>query len=124
RRVTVEGQIEVVAGVEPIDGKAQSGSSEDGTAATEARLNRPTDLALAEDGTVYFSDVYNHCIRKVAPDGNVYTVVGICGEKGFAGDGGAPTSALLKLPYGIELADSTLYVADTGNNRIRVVNLE
>jgi hypothetical protein len=124
RRVTVEGQIEVVAGVEPVDGKAQSGSSEDGTAATEALLNRPTDLALAEDGTVYFSDVYNHCIRKVAPDGNVYTVVGICGEKGFAGDGGAPTSALLKLPYGIELADSALYVADTGNNRIRVVNLE
>ena len=74
--------------------------------------------------SLYFSDVYNHCIRRVAPDGNVYTVAGRCGEKGFEGDGASATSALLKLPYGLELSDSTLYVADTGNNRIRRVNLE
>ncbi|HKY39270.1 MAG TPA: hypothetical protein VJN18_25205 [Polyangiaceae bacterium] len=124
RRVTVEGAIEVVAGVEPIDGVPQNGTSPDGTPATETRLNRPTDLALAPDGTLYFSDVYNHCIRQVARDGNVYTVAGRCGENGFEGDGGSPTGALLKLPYGIELSESLLYVADTGNNRIRVVNLE
>ena len=69
-------------------------------------------------------DVYNHCIRKRDPEGNVYTVAGRCGEKGFDGDGGLPTEALLKLPYGIELAGTHLFVADTGNNRIRVVNLE
>jgi sugar lactone lactonase YvrE len=124
RRVTAAGAIEVVAGVEPVDGAPQSGNSPDGTPATETLLNRPTDLALGADGTLYFSDVYNHCIREVAPDGNVYTVAGRCGEKGFEGDGGPPTSALLKLPYGIELSGSALYVADTGNNRIRVVNLE
>ena len=47
----------------------------------------------------------------------------MCGEKGFAGDGGDPMAALLKLPYGIELAGSKLYISDTGNNMIRVVNL-
>ncbi len=124
RRVTVDGAIEIVAGVEPVDGKAQNGTSPDGTPATETLLNRPTDLAIAEDGTLYFSDVYNHCVRQVATDGNVYTVAGQCGEKGFEGDGGSPTSALLKLPYGLELAGSVLYIADTGNNRIRRVNLE
>ncbi len=124
RRVTADGAIDIVAGVEPIDGVPQGGTSPDGTPATETLLNRPTDLALGADGTLYFSDVYNHCIRKVDPDGNVYTVAGQCGEKGFEGDGGPPTSALLKLPYGIELSGSALYVADTGNNRIRVVNLE
>jgi sugar lactone lactonase YvrE len=123
RRIMVGGAVEVVAGVEPVDGKAQSGTSPDGTAATETLLNRPTDLALAEDGSLYFSDVYNHCIRKVA-DGEVTTVAGVCGEKGFAGDGGSPTEARLKLPYGIELSGDQLYIADTGNNRIRVVNLE
>ena len=87
-------------------------------------LNRPTDLALGPDQSLYFSDVYNHCIRKVTPEGDVYTVAGQCGEKGFEGDGGPARSALLKLPYGIELHDSLLFVADTGNNRIRSVNLD
>jgi len=124
RRITPSGTVEIVAGVEPVGGAPQSGIAPDGTPATEALLNRPTDLALADDGTLYFSDVYNHCIRKVATDGNVYTVAGQCGVKGFDGDGGAPEKALLKLPYGIELSGHSLYVADTGNNRIRVVNLE
>jgi sugar lactone lactonase YvrE len=107
-----------------VDGEPQNGTSPDGTKATEALLNRPTDLALDADGTLYFSDVYNHCIRRVAPNGKVYTVAGQCGKKGFEGDGGSPSMALLKLPYGLELSGSTLYVADSGNNRIRVVNLE
>ena len=124
RRITAAGAVEVVAGVAPINGAPQGGTSPDGTPATEARLDRPTDLAIAPDGTLYFSDVYNHCIRKVAPDGKVYTVAGICGEKGTTGDGGPPTEALLKLPYGIELVGNRLFIADSGNNVIRVVNLE
>jgi len=124
RRFTLDGALEIVVGVEPVAGAAQRGTSPDGTPATETRLNRPTDVALAADGTLYFSDVYNHCVRRRAPDGNVYTVAGRCGEKGFAGDGGPPAAALLNLPYGIELAGSELFVSDTGNNRIRVVNLE
>jgi sugar lactone lactonase YvrE len=124
RRITTDGAVEIVAGVAPVDGKPQSGTSPDGTPATETLLNRPTDLALAEDGTLYFSDVYNHCVRAVDTDGTVRTVVGLCGTRGFSGVGGPQADALLKLPYGIELAGSKLYVADTGNNRIRVVNLE
>jgi sugar lactone lactonase YvrE len=124
RRIGADGSVTVLAGVEPVDGMAQSGTSPDGEAATATLWNRPTDLALAPDGTLYVSDVYNHCIRKIAPDGNVYTVAGRCGEKGFSGDGGAPLEALLKYPYGVELSGSSLYVTDTGNNRIRVVNLE
>jgi len=124
RRITADGAVEIVVGVEPVDGAPQSGTSPDGTAATETLLNRPTDLAFDADGALYFSDVYNHCIRKLATDGNVYTVAGVCGEKGFSGDGGPPAEALLKLPYGVELAGSKLFIADTGNYRIRVVNLE
>jgi len=123
RRITAAGVVEVVAGVAPIAGAAQSGTSPDGTLATETLLDRPTDLALAPDGTVYFTDVYNHCVRKVATDGKVYTVAGVCGEKGSDGDGGSPTEAHLKLPYGLELAGSKLFISDSGNNVVRVVNL-
>ena len=124
RRIDTEGNVTIIAGVEPVDDRPQSGTTPDGALATDTLLNRPTDLALADDGTLYISDVYNHCIRAVAPEGTVYTVAGHCGEKGFSGDGGPPAGALLKLPYGIELSESSLYIADTGNNRIRVVNLE
>jgi sugar lactone lactonase YvrE len=124
RRIATDGAVEVVAGVEPVDGVPQSGTSPDGTVATEALLYRPTDLAIASDGTLYFSDVYNHCVRRIDSDGKVYTVAGICGEKGYDGDGGAPTDAHLKLPYGIELSGKRLFIADTGNHVIRVANLE
>ncbi len=123
RRITAAGVQEIVVGVAPINGVAQSGTSPNGTLGTDTLLDRPTDLAIAADGTLYFSDVYNHCIRKVAPDGKVYTVAGTCGVKGFSGDGGSPADALLKLPYGIELVGSRLYVSDSGNHVIRVVNL-
>jgi hypothetical protein len=124
RRVGPDGSVAVVAGVEPVDDRPQSGTTPDGEAATATLFNRPTDIALADDGTLYVSDVYNHCIRKIGTDGLVSTVAGICGEKGFGGDRGPPAEALLKLPYGIELAGTQLFVADTGNNRIRVVTLE
>ncbi|HKY39938.1 MAG TPA: hypothetical protein VJN18_28585 [Polyangiaceae bacterium] len=123
RRITTDGAVELVAGVEPIDGKPQSGMSEDGTPATETLLNRPTDLALDADDNLYFSDVYNHCIRRIV-DGAVETVAGKCGERGFEGDGGPATEAHLKVPYGIEIAGDRLYIADAGNNRIRVVGIK
>jgi sugar lactone lactonase YvrE len=125
RRITPAGTVEVVAGLPPVDGVPRSGASPDGTLATAGALNRPTDLALADDGTMYFSDVDNHCIRRIDPvDGALYTVAGACGEPpGFAGDGGPAVAARLSRPYGIELAGDALYVADSGNNRIRLVNL-
>ena len=62
--------------------------------------------------------------RAIAPDQTISTVAGICGESGYDGDGGSPTEAHLKRPYGIELADGVLYIADTGNQAIRSVVLE
>lgn len=124
RRIDFEtGAVEVIAGTEPVDGQAQIGYAGDGGAATEALLDYPVDLALGDDGTLYLSDVDNHCVRAVDPAGIIRTVAGRCGELGFAGDGGAPTDALLARPFGIDLDGDRLYVSDSGNHRIRVVNL-
>ncbi|MGE0398018.1 MAG: hypothetical protein AB7T06_15060 [Kofleriaceae bacterium] len=119
RKITTDGMIHRVAGT-----PTESGYAGDGGPALAAKLNNPVDLALGPDGTLYISDVYNHCIRAVAPDQTISTVAGICGESGSDGDGGPPTEAHLKRPYGIELANGTLYIADTGNQSIRSIVLE
>lgn len=123
RKIAVTGEVTIVAGTEPVEGAPQEGTSPDGTVATAALLNNPVDLALAADGTLYFTDTYNHCVRKVTVAGMVETVAGVCGTAGFDGDGADPAAAHLKRPYGIELAGDRLFIADTGNHVIRVVNL-
>jgi hypothetical protein len=124
RMIDGEGMVRRVAGQAPVDGVKQAGYSGDGGPALEAQLNFPVDLAFAPDGTLYFSDVYNHCIRAIDPDGSIRTAVGQCGVRGFDGDGGPPEEALLNIPFGVEYADGKLIVSDTGNSVIRTIVME
>lgn len=123
RMIDSEGFVRRVAGTPPQDGVGQYGYAGDGGPALEAVLNFPVDLALADDGTLYFTDVYNHCVRAIDPSGIIRTAVGRCGESGYAGDGGPPEDALLNIPFGVEWADGKLVVADTGNSVIRTILL-
>ena len=124
RKIDGEGQGSIVAGLPPEAGVQQKGYSGDGGPADEAMLNRPVDIAIASDGTIYFTDVFNHCVRKIDTEGEISTFAGQCEERGYSGDGGAADEATLKLPYGLELHGDTLYIADTGNQVIRAVVLE
>lgn len=123
RKIGTDGTVKRIAGTAPVDGVAQTGFAGDGGPATSATLNNPVDLALDTDGTLYFTDVYNHCVRAIAPDQTIRTVAGECGVQGTDGDGGPAAQAHLKRPYGIELAGGVLYIADTGNHKIRSVKL-
>ncbi len=123
RKIDTAGVVTRFAGTAPAGGVAQSGYAGDGGPALDAKLFNPVDLALDADGTMYVSDVYNHCIRAIAPTGVITTVVGTCGTAGYEGDGAPAAQATLKRPYGIELADGVLYIADTGNHVIRSVKL-
>ena len=84
---------------------------------------------VAASGSVFFTDTANHFIRKIDPAGKISTVACRCtvthapNAGSFAGDGGPATEALLNWPYGIELDGNKLYIADSYNHRIRVVNL-
>lgn len=79
----------------------------------------PFGVAIAGDGTIYVADAgESNCIRKIAADGNVTTLAG--GGEGFAD--GTGTSASFNTPSALALGpDGNLYVADTGNNRIRKI---
>ncbi len=94
----------------------------DGGPATAAQLSLPTDLAFAPDGTLYIADRGAHCIRRVGTDQIISTVAGECGIQGASGDGKAAKSALLDSPFGVTVGpDGALYIADTGNYRVRKI---
>ena len=108
-------------------GTGVAGYSGDDGPAVEAKINRPIDIEVGDDGNVYFTDVDNSCVRKIDAAGKISRVVGRCSanhkDRTFGGDGGNPLDAKLDRPYGIELVGKKMYVSDSYNNRIRVVNL-
>ena len=85
----------------------------------QSEFSDPFGVAIADDGTIYVSDAgESNRIRKILPDGTVTTLAG--GTEGFAD--GAGTSAAFNTPSALALGpDGNLYVADTGNNRIRKI---
>ncbi|MGO9991067.1 MAG: kelch repeat-containing protein [Steroidobacteraceae bacterium] len=93
----------------------------DGGPATSASLNSPRGLAFDGGGNLYISDYANQRIRKVTPSGVISTFVGN-GTPGFGGDGGPAAAAALNGPRGLAFdGNGNLYVADSNNNRIRMI---
>jgi sugar lactone lactonase YvrE len=109
----------------PYAGTGTCGYSGDGGPATSAELNSPGDVVLDGAGNLYIADSENNLIRKVDVNGVITTVAGnIDLGRGFSGDGGPATSAQMDFPGGIGLDTAgNLYIADSGNNRIRKVDL-
>ncbi len=98
-----------------------NGYTGDGGLAVQARLNKPEGLALGLHGDLYISDTGNQAIRVVDAAGEIRTIAGT-GAEGFGGDGGPATQAKLLYPRGIALdSRGNLYIADSQNNRIRLV---
>lgn len=78
-------------------------------------------MAADNAGNVYIADAMNNRVRRVGPDGVIWTVAGN-GNSGYSGDGGPATSALLNGPSALALnAQGDLYFQDYGNRRIRKV---
>jgi sugar lactone lactonase YvrE len=128
-----------VAGDEHPDGSGSAytcGYSGDGGPATSAALAFPFGVAVDALGNLYIADTYNNCIRKVDIAGVITTHAGTCSLRthsgtlirdgsGFSGDGGPATAAQLRVPHGVAVdAAGNVYIADTGNLRLRKVSPE
>jgi RHS repeat-associated protein len=90
----------------------------EGIPAYDAALDFVTDMTLGPDGTIYLVDGK---VQKITPAGLIYSVAGH-NDNDFAGDGGTAVDAHLRGPNGLSLGpDGSLYIADSGNNRVRRV---
>jgi uncharacterized protein (TIGR03437 family) len=103
-----------------VAGNGTPGFSGDNGSATSAQFDDPEGVAVDSAGNLYIADWGNNRIRMVA-NGVIATVAG-SGTGGLSGDNGPATSALLWSPQDVAVDSAgNLYVADTGNNRIRVL---
>ena len=116
RKVDTSGNIGTVAGT------STQGFSGDEGPATSAQLERPSGVAVDSSGNLFIADLINNRIRKVDTSGNISTVAGTS-TAGWSGDGGPATSAQLNFPHGVAVDSSgNLFIADSGNHRIRKVD--
>ena len=122
------------ATIRRVAGNGTYGFSGDGGSAASAQLSYTYSggVALDSAGNLFIADSPNNRIRKVTPDGTITTIAGSgptnpTGRSpgGFSGDGGPATSAQLADPEGVAVDDAgNIFIADSGNNRIRKVSAD
>lgn len=115
-RIATDGKLLRIAGT------GTSGYGGDGGPALEAELNKPYDVRIDAQGTLYIADVMNHRIRRINSDGIITTVAGT-GKPGYGGDYGPAKSASLNTPYGVCIdKEGRLLIADSENHVIRRID--
>jgi streptogramin lyase len=111
--------------VTTVAGRGRRGYSGDGGLAVEAELNEPYEIRFDKDGNMYFVEMKNHLVRRVAGKTKKISTVAGNGRPGFGGDGGPATESQFNQPHSIALdGKGGLYVADIGNHRIRRIDLK
>ena len=117
RRIGTDGKIATVLGT----GQPNFDPDSDGKPGDQMPIFYPEGVALDSRGNLYVADTFNHRIRKLSTLGIASTVVGN-GVAAFRGDGGQAASASLNYPRGVFVdASGNILIADSINNRIRMV---
>jgi sugar lactone lactonase YvrE len=116
RELTAHGNIIMAVGSDRTTGTT------DGTPGASAMIYSPAKMAVDSSGNIYIADPVGHVVRKYWADtGEVANIAGV-GTAGSAGDTGGANDAQLNTPSGVAVAaNGDVYIADTGNNRIRIV---
>jgi sugar lactone lactonase YvrE len=94
--------------------------SASGTITTFALVSRPAGIAVDGNDNLYVAEQLIHRVKKITPSGSISNFAGT-GTRGFSGDGGSATAAALAIPKGIAAFGGNIYIADSGNDRIRKV---
>ena len=82
----------------------------------------PNSIAVDSSGNMFALEEAGNTLAQIGPAGFLGVVAGIEFQPGYSGDNGPATSALLNSPKGIAIdSHGNIYIADTKNNRIRVI---
>ena len=109
--------------ISTVAGNGLAGFSGDGGLATNAQLSAPHGVAVDAAGNLFIADRGTARIRKVDGATGVITTLAGNGTAGFSGDGGPAAGAQLNFPHGVAVdVAGNLFIADTGNQRIRRVD--
>lgn len=103
-------------------GTGAPGNNGDHGLAALAQLNGPAGLAIDINDNVYVAEIGNSKIRRIDTKTNIITTIAGNGQAGFSGDGDLATNAALNRPEGVFIdREENVYIADSGNQRIRKV---
>jgi DNA-binding beta-propeller fold protein YncE len=105
-----------------IAGTGQKGYTGDRGPALLATFDGPKGIAYAPDNSLYISDTENHVIRRLDLVRGTITTIAGTGARGEGPDGN-PLACALARPHGVYVHNSTLYIGDSENNRIRALQL-
>jgi len=109
--------------VTTVVGNRSSGFSGDNGPATRAQLDTPDGVAIAPDGDLIVADSRNDGIRRVDAPRRIITTIAGSGKNGYDGDEKPATEAALNNPDAVATApNGDIYIADTLNNRIRMID--
>src|SRR5450432_472634 len=115
------GRLEANGTLSTMAGTGFPGFNGDGRAANTATLTKPAGIAIDPSGNLLIADTGNHRVRKVS--GGIVTTIAGTGQQSFCGDAGPANQACLDTPMDVKVdALGNIYIADTGNHRIRRID--
>ncbi len=83
------------------------------------KLDTPSNIAFDKNGDLIVADSGTHTIKKIKPAGEIETIAGVENQTGFA-DGNSNQS-LFNAPMGVAVWEDKIFVADTYNDKIRII---